>query len=59
MSRRKVEVECLACGVKFQSILRWEGVPEQDYCSKECEIQDAEGEETFEKFQRVARNSEW
>lgn len=59
MSRRRVEVECLACGTKFQSILRYEGIPEKDYCSEDCEELDAMGDETFEKFHRAAKNSEW
>ena len=58
MSRRRVEVECLACGSKFKSILRWEGVPEKDYCSAECEAEDALGEETFEKFHKT-KTPEW
>ena len=59
MSRRRVEVECLACGSKFMSILRWEGIPEKDYCTAACEEEDLLEQRTFEKFHKGAKNSEW
>jgi len=59
MSRRRVEVECLACGRKFKTVVRWEGTPEKDYCTTECEAEDSQAEETFEKFYKTAKNPEW
>jgi hypothetical protein len=64
MSRRKVNVECLYCRKEFESTLRWEGLPEKEYCSKQCETDDMEnafdeyGEETFEKFSK-GNKTEW
>jgi len=59
MSRRLVEVECLACARKFKSVLRWEGIPENDYCTASCEAEDSQEEETFEKFHKTVKNPEW
>ena len=59
MTRRKVDVECLFCGEVFTSVLRWEGVPEKDYCSKECERSDSDMSPGFEKFEKSVRGSEW
>lgn len=57
-TRRKVEVECLFCGRKFESKLRWEGVPEEEYCTPECKRDDEEYGDTFEKFHR-GNKDEW
>lgn len=61
MARRKVKVNCLFCNVEFESTLRWEGIPEKEYCSKECELNDEfdeYGEDTFEKFSKGGKE-EW
>ncbi len=59
--RRKVSVECLFCGKTFESKLRWEGIPEDDYCSKDCEQQDEDlgSGETYEKFSKGGNKDEW
>ena len=36
-TRRKVTVECPNCRKEFETTLRWEGVPEKDFCTKKCE----------------------
>ena len=41
-TRRAVTVQCLYCKKDFQSTLRWEGLPEKDYCSTPCEEDDVE-----------------
>lgn len=60
MSRRKVSIDCLFCNKKFETVLRWEGLPEREYCSTNCKEQDEEfaDEETFEKFTR-SNKEEW
>ena len=35
--RRKVTVKCPNCRLNFRTILRWEGLPENDYCTPKCE----------------------
>lgn len=54
MSRRKVTVNCLFCNKQFDTFLRWEGLPEKEYCSLNCQSQDEEfdDEETFEKLKK-------
>ena len=59
MSRRKVNVYCQYCNAEFETILRWEGVPEKEYCSLECEVDDEFGDnEVFEKRPKGGR-IEW
>ena len=60
MVRRKVKVNCLYCNKEFESTLRWEGIPEKEYCTTECELddQDYDHEENFEKVPRGGR-TEW
>jgi len=60
MTRRKVEVNCLYCNKEFESILRWEGVPDKMYCSKDCELDDEayEGTSSFEKLPKSGK-TEW
>jgi len=62
MKRRKVKVDCLYCLTEFESTLRWEGIPEKEYCSTQCELDDAAeaefGDETFEKFTKGGKE-EW
>lgn len=52
MTRRKVKTNCSYCNKEFESILRWEGIPNDLYCSKDCELDDAdyEDDENFEKL---------
>lgn len=43
------------CNAEFETTLRWEGLPEKEYCSDECSLNDEfdeYGAETFEKFQK-------
>lgn len=59
-TRRKVSVKCLYCNKQFETTLRWEGTPEQEYCSRECKLSDdydEYGEETFEKMPKGTQ--EW
>ena len=60
MSRRKVKVNCLFCNKEFESALRWEGIPEKEYCTEACRIEDEEyaEEENFEKFSKGGK-VEW
>jgi hypothetical protein len=62
MVRRKVKVSCLYCNKEFESTLRWEGIPEKEYCSTECDSADAEfgefEETNFEKLPKGGR-TEW
>lgn len=61
MSRRKVSVRCRYCNAEFSTTLRWEGLPEKEYCSSECELNDQFSEydeDTFEKFSRGGKE-EW
>lgn len=62
MTRRKIEVKCRYCNAGFETTLRWEGLPEKEYCSDECSLSDEFNEydeDTFEKFSRGAKDHDW
>ena len=59
MTRKKIDVDCLYCGRSFKSTLRWEGIPEKDFCSIDCEREDQEMGTTYEKMPRSQRSNEW
>ena len=47
-TRRKVTIECPNCKRKFESTLRWEGLPEKDFCSPVCGKEFEDYEAMFE-----------
>jgi hypothetical protein len=61
VTRRMTTVKCLFCGKKFETKLRWEGLPEKDYCSTFCEEEDEalDGQSTFEKFTKSNNEKDW